>query len=149
MINTPIGKFIVISAIAIPVVFVAVFWFALNREGGCTSSIIKQEFSVDKMYKATLLKKDCNIGESITYSIRFDSVGSSVEGGWFIPCFELENDEYPESIPEMRWTDQHRLEVRVRTRTLSGQLTRNINNNLIFSRSYIPKDPSTLPQFLN
>lgn len=123
------------------------FWVAISREGAekCELSTLETEFSADKMYKATLLRRNCNLGEPVTYFVRLDYIGSESGSGWSIPGFELENDEYSYVNPELHWINQRKLEVLVHTRTLGGHLTRNIGADLIFVRSYAPKEPQSFP----
>jgi hypothetical protein len=141
--KTPVGKFIVISAITIPVLFIALFIFAISHEqngSGCEKVTAKEAWSSDRAFKATLLQEVCH-GETISYSVRLDHQEKSSDRAWFVPGFELEGDPYPSDAletPEVNWLSERKLEVLVHTRTVSGSIARKVDDNLIFIRSYVP-----------
>jgi hypothetical protein len=89
------------------------------------------------VYKATLLKKDRNLGETIFYSVRIDKPDA-----WFLKI-ELEEDPYPvqASEPAMKW-DLHKLEIDIPAQTLSGSIERR-EGDLTVVRTYVFPKPKT------
>jgi hypothetical protein len=77
-------------------------------EANCTTGPVSSLSSGDHVYKATLLKRDCNLGETAFYSVRIDSPGE-----WF-PSVAIEEDPYPTQAvePTMKW-DSHKLEIKI------------------------------------
>ena len=118
-----------------------------DPEEKCRTSPLEEVWSSDRAYKATLLKQSCNQDESVIYKVRLDSLGSSTTRRWFIPGYELENDEYPKEIPKLRWVKPRQLEAIVRTRTLSGTLTVHQGDDLVFIRTYAPAEPAAFPNY--
>lgn len=83
------------------------------------------------MYKATLLKKDCNLYETTFYSVRIDKPDA-----WFLRI-EVEEDPYPAqaSEPVVKW-DLHKLEIDIPARTLFGSIERR-ERDLTVVRTYV------------
>jgi hypothetical protein len=107
-------------------------------ESNCTSSPISSLWSSDHTYKATLLKKDCNLGETIFYSVRLDKPSTRTDREWFF-VEEIEADPYPAETPppEMKW-DLHRLEIDTAAEMLSGAMERR-EGDLTLIRSYVSR----------
>jgi hypothetical protein len=103
-------------------------------ESNCTTSPVSELWSSDKNYKATLLKKDCNLSETIFYSVRIDKPGA-----WFLRV-ELEEDPYPAqaSEPAMRW-DMHKLEIDIPAEKFSGSIEHREGNLTIVRTYFSPK----------
>jgi hypothetical protein len=104
-------------------------------ESNCTTSPAVDLWSADHAYKATLLKKDCNLSETIFYSVRVDKPGA-----WFLRM-EIEQDPYPAQAiePVMKW-DSHKLEIEVPAEKISGSIERR-EGDLTIVRSYIHPKP--------
>ena len=45
-------------------------WMTLGSAAYCKTSSIAESWTADRAYKATVLMKDCNLSESISYSVR-------------------------------------------------------------------------------
>jgi hypothetical protein len=125
----------------------AVFWSREKSDVRCESSTVGEQWSSDRVYKATLLRKSCNFGETVFYSFRLDFTGSKTSSGWFISGFDLEIDEYPQADPEIIWVNSRKVQVLIHTRTLNGTLSRNVGSDLIFVRPYIAKEPLAFPNY--
>jgi hypothetical protein len=104
-------------------------------ESNCTTSPAVDLWSADHAYKATLLKKDCNLSETIFYSVRIDKPEA-----WFLKI-EIEQDPYPAQAtePAMKW-DLHKLEIDVPAEKISGSIERR-EGDLTIVRSYILAKP--------
>jgi hypothetical protein len=113
-----------------------------DPEWNCKTRPVDEVWSSDKAFKATILRKACNVDETVFYNVRIDSLGSATTKRWFIPGYELENDDdHPEHAPKLRWTKLHELEAIVRTETLSGKLTVRSADDFVFVRTYLPSKP--------
>jgi len=92
-------------------------------ESNCVTAPMSESWSADRVFKATVLKKECNSGESRFYSVRFDN------GKWFLVT-NIENDnEYslPPTPPVIRWVAPERLEITMLTTALKGSLERRLD----------------------
>ena len=100
-------------------------------ESNCTTTAVSNSWSSDRAYEATLLRKDCNRGETAFYSVRIDKPRA-----WSLRI-EIEQDPYPAqaSEPAMKWVS-NRLEIDVIAETLSGSIERR-EGDLKVVRSYI------------
>jgi hypothetical protein len=106
-------------------------YFSRLPESNCTIGPVSSSWSRDSAYKATLLRKDCNLGETVFYLVRIDKPGA-----WFLRV-EIEEDQNPahSSEPTMRW-DSHKLEVDIPAEAFSGSIERR-EGDLTVVRSYI------------
>jgi hypothetical protein len=77
-------------------------WMTLAPEAKCKTSTVAENWTPDHAYKATVLEKDCNLSETISYSIRVDAFSPPERVAWFT-LRELENDARPEA-PQVTWT---------------------------------------------
>ena len=104
-------------------------------ESNCTIGPVSSSWSGDHAYKATLLKKDCNLFETTFYSVRVDKPNA-----WFL-MVELEEDPYPAqaSKPAMKW-DMHKLQIDIPAETFSGSIEHS-EGDLTIVRSYIRPKP--------
>jgi hypothetical protein len=116
-------------------------------ESTCKTTSESVHWTQDRAYKATLLKKSCNLGETLFYSIRIDAYSPPLKRAWFVPAYELENDDYPDRPPALQWTSPRRLEVAVSTRTTSGTITTNVGDDLTLVRIYRPREPGAFPNY--
>ncbi len=115
-------------------------YIARLPESNCTTSSVSDLWSSDHTYQATLLKKDCNLSETIFYSVRIDKLASPSSRGWFFKQ-EIEQDPYPAQAlePAMKW-DSHRLQIDVPAETMSGSIERR-EGDLTVVRSYVRNRP--------
>lgn len=125
----------------------AAFWSQEKSDVRCESITLREQWSSDRVYKATLLRKSCNFSETVFYSLRLDFTGSKTSSGWYVSGFDLEIDEYPRADPEIIWVNSRKVQVLIHTRTLNGTLSRNVGSDLIFVRSYIAKEPLVFPNY--
>ena len=81
------------------------------------------------------LKKDCNLSETIFYSIKVDKP----DARFF--RVDIEEDLYPAqaSEPAVRW-DLHKLEIDIPAQTVSGSIERRYGD-LTVVRTYVPPKP--------
>src|ERR1700746_3846190 len=70
-------------------------WIPLGPERYCKTSSTAESWAPDRAYKATVFKKDCNLGESIFYSVRVDAF-SPPERHSFFTTRQLEADVWPD-----------------------------------------------------
>jgi hypothetical protein len=63
-------------------------------ESNCVTQPISSSWSNDRAYKATLLRKDCNLSKTAFYSVRIDKPDD-----WFLGI-DLEEDPYPAHASE-------------------------------------------------
>jgi hypothetical protein len=104
-------------------------------EANCTTGPVSSLWSGDHLYKATLLKKDCNLYETTFYSVRIDKPDA-----WFLRV-EIEEDPYPAqaSEPAMKW-DLHKLEIDIPAEHFSGSIARR-EGDLTVERTYVSPKP--------
>ncbi len=113
---------------------------------GCKLMEASRYPSADGGTLATILKRDCDLGEHINYFLRLDIGGlqPGPSGSWVA---ELENDQYPVAEPTVVWTKRNTVQVTVSTRTLSGTLVVNDGYNTEIVRVYQPREPGALPNY--
>jgi hypothetical protein len=104
-------------------------------ESNCATEPVSSLWTNDRAYKATLLKKDCNLSETIFYSVRIDKPDD-----WFLRV-EIEEDPYPAQAaePAMKW-DSHRLAIDIPAEKFTGSIERR-EGDLTVVRTYIPLKP--------
>ena len=122
-------------AFAVALAIYLTSYFSRLPDSNCTTSPVSSSWSSDRAYKATLLRKDCNLGETVFYSVRIDKAGA-----WFLRV-EIEEDPNPaqSSEPTMRW-DSHKLEVDIPAEAFSGSIERR-EGDLTVVRSYVRPKP--------
>jgi hypothetical protein len=103
-------------------------------DSDCVTGPVSEMWSSDHKYEATLLRKDCNRGETFFYSVRIDKPGPG--GGWFL-IEGIQTDPYPEvsALPVMKWT-AHRLEIEITAKVLSGEFDKRVGD-LTLTRRYV------------
>jgi hypothetical protein len=101
-------------------------------ESNCKIGPVSSSWSGDHVYKATLLKKDCNLGETAFYSVRIDKPGA-----WFLNV-EIEEDPYPAQAaePAMKW-DSDKLAIDIPAEKFTGSIEHR-EGDLTIVRTYIP-----------
>jgi hypothetical protein len=99
-------------------------------ESNCTTDPVVSSWSHDQAYEATLLRKDCNLGETVFYSVRVDKPGA-----WFLRM-EIEQGSFPDQAiePSMKW-DAHKLQIDIPAGSFSGAIERR-EGDLTVVRSY-------------
>lgn len=117
--------------------------WGLLRGPSCVTTSEAEFWSPDRIYKAALSKKDCNLGESIVYSVRVDHL---THRQWFA-VWDVETDERPERPPKVIWTADRALEITMPTRTLSGKLTQYVGDDLTMTRVYAATKPDAFPNY--
>jgi hypothetical protein len=120
-------------------------WLMLGPEAYCKTSSIAESWAPDHAYKATVLKKDCNLSESVFYSIRVDSFSPPERIAWFT-VRELENDTRPEP-PNLTWSTARQLKIMSTTKTLSGRLSEHVGDDLTIERVFSPLTPDAFPNY--
>jgi hypothetical protein len=117
-------------------------------ESNCSTATIATTWSPDRAYQASMLEKNCNMGESLFYSVRIDAKSPPLRRGWFVPGYELENDlVHPTTPPSMKWATDRRLEIDVATRTLAGSLELSSGDDLTVVRNYVPAERGAHPNY--
>ncbi len=118
-------------------------WMRPNLPG-CQLTPVGRYASDDGADLATLLKRDCDQGDSIKYFLRLD-IGPrrAAPRGWF-SFVELDNDR-PESDPVVSWVKPHTVQVTMSTRTLSGRLVENRGEDITIVRVFAPREPGAFP----
>ena len=106
----------------------------------CSINSVGQLWSVDRLFKATILRKSCNLDETVFYSVRLDFVGTPSSPASFIPGIELENDQFTPENPILNWSNGHKLEITISTKLMSGTLEDHLNNDLVIIRKYVPSE---------
>jgi hypothetical protein len=105
-------------------------------ESNCITSEASSRSSDDHFYKATLLRKECNMAETTFHSVRIDKLGGPADRRWFL-IEQIEQDPYPAppAEPRIRW-DAHKLGIEVPSKQYSGLIERHVED-LTIVRSYI------------
>ena len=99
-----------------------IVYVARLPESNCATKPLSEYFAPDRAYKATVLEKNCNMGETFFYSVRIDAYWPQPSKRWFIVP-QLESDTLEQNPPVVHWAEPRRLEVLVKTHTLAGTLT--------------------------
>src|ERR1700761_8538651 len=94
-------------------------WLTLEPEHYCKTSPAGESWAPDRAYKATVLQKNCNLYESVFYSVRVDGFSTPERTAWFTTT-ELEVDDDHTQPPELVWGTPRQLEIAVTTTALSG-----------------------------
>jgi hypothetical protein len=126
-----------LAALLLAFAFAIYLTFYISRlpESNCTTRRVSKSWSRDRAYNATLLRKECNLGETAFYSARI-----ARPGAWFL-TMEIEEDPYPaEAIePTLTW-DLHRLKIDIPAEKFTGSIERR-EGDLTVVRSYIQRKP--------
>jgi hypothetical protein len=122
-------------------------WITLGPEQYCKTSSLAEKWAPDHAYKATVFKKDCNLGESVFYSVRVDAFSPPERMAWFTTR-ELEADVLePPRPPDLSWSNPRQLEITMTTTTLGGQLTEHVGDGLTIVRIFNATNPDAFPNF--
>jgi hypothetical protein len=135
-----VAKIVVLFTLVGAVAYVS-RWLALGPEANCYNSSEAELWSPERSYRATLLKKECGMGESTFSSVRIEPRS----GGWFT-VRALENSTWPDKTlpPELKWNGPKELEITVITPKLSGRLVDQIRNGPTIVRVFSAK-PELFP----
>jgi hypothetical protein len=154
---------IVLAVLFCAFVLRATWYVARLPESNCSSKPVAELGNEDRAFKATLIEKNCNAGETLFYSVRIDAHSPPLRNGWFIPGYELEGDEtWPRQIPTLRWVTPRQLEILVKTEMVGGTITNRVpsayvgpsginhdpSDDLFVMRKYVPAHP-VLPATAN
>ncbi len=115
-------------------------------ESNCSTKQVSEVPSPDHAYKATLQLKNCNMGESLFYSVEIEARSPPAKFAWR-NRYELEDDEYPGHAPTVTWATNRRLEIVLKTLTLSGSVQVHTGDDLTVVRRYLPSAPNTFPNY--
>jgi hypothetical protein len=112
-------------------------WLTLGGEANCETSSENENWSPSQAYKATVLKKECGLGETAFYSVRIDAVYPSERMRWFI-IQNLETNTWPDKAlpPQMVWNNPQELEITIDTPALSGRLVQKMHDGLTVIRLF-------------
>jgi hypothetical protein len=126
-----------IAALALTVVLTQriTIWLTAGPEQYCKTAATEESWAPDRTYKATVLKKDCNMGESISYSVRLDALSTPERREWFT-VRQLETDAPYPSSPTLSWITPQQLEITMATGTLDGRLTEQVDDHLVVTRIF-------------
>jgi hypothetical protein len=109
-----------------------VWYVARLPESNCSSMPIGTFWNADRAFKATLLEKNCNGGETLFYSVRVDAFSPPLHGSWFIPGYELEGDnDWPRTVPTVRWTTPRQLDIEVNTASIAGSISSLVHTSYV------------------
>ena len=115
-------------------------------ESNCSTGPISELWSEDHAYKASLLKKNCKMDETIFYSVRIDAHSPPLRHAWFTKR-EIADDEYPSGPPMVSWITPRKLEIEMRTRTLRGSLVEHVGDDLTVVRIFNASEPEAFPNY--
>jgi hypothetical protein len=121
-------------------------WLTRSLESTCSTKPISGTWAQDRAYKATLLRKDCNLSETIFYAVRIDAFSPLLRHAWFT-IEEIGDDERPPAPPTLRWTGAQNLAIEMVTKTLRGSLVRNVGQDLTTSVTYVARLPMAFPNY--
>jgi hypothetical protein len=131
-------RIMLIAAVAAALVTVSGYitsWFTRAPGSNCSTKPISETWAQDRAYKATLLVRDCNMEETIFYTVRVDAFSPPLRNAWFT-IEEIDDDECPDAPPVVHWDGPRTLVSEMRTKTLRGSLVRNIGQDLIMRITY-------------
>ena len=94
-------------------------------ESNCITRPISAVWSRDHLYEATLLKKDCNQGDTFFFSVRIDKPNTPT-GGWFY-VQQVEEDPNSFTPPSIKWVS-HKLEIEIVAKMLTGSIERRVGD---------------------
>jgi hypothetical protein len=123
-------------------------WITAGPEQYCKTTSTAESWAPDRAYKATVFRKNCNLGESIFYSVRVDAFSPPERAAWFTTR-QLEADVWPDRPrpPGLTWSTPRQLEIAVTTRTLGGRLTEHVGDSLTIVRVFDAEEPDAFPNF--
>jgi len=81
----------------------ATWFFARLPESNCTTRSVLEVRSPDQRYAATLLEKNCNVGETLFHLLNIDTPSGIIRN------LPLESDQMRPARPTLQWTDAHTL----------------------------------------
>ncbi len=122
-------------------------WGLLPSGPSCVTSSQAEIWTPDRAYKATLSKKDCNMSESIFYSVRVDAVSPRAGRPKWFTIRNIDTDEYPENPPQLAWAAARQLEITMPTRTLRGTVTEHVGDDLVVARVFAATKPDAFPNY--
>jgi hypothetical protein len=142
VLNQAIVACFILAVIAVTAITTS--YFAGLPESNCLTSPVSELWSEDRVYKATVLLKDCNKGETIFYSVRVDFFPPPPRGGWFTRR-EINDDERPLEAPDVRWEAPRTLLIQMKTRTLGGSMREHVGDDLTIVQNFTARAPDAFP----
>jgi hypothetical protein len=137
----------VVFVVIVVLTAVVTSYIARLPESNCSTSVISETWSEDRVYKATTQVKDCNAGETQFYSVRVDAHGPQLpHGGWFA-TYDVKDDERNPGPPDVYWDAPRTLSIDMKTGTLSGSIRQNAGDDLTVIQTYTAKTPNQFPNF--
>lgn len=130
----------------VAVVIYITAYVARLPESNCSTKSVSEIWSEDRAYKATILLKNCNIGETLFYSVRVDARSPPLRLAWFTNR-EIEDDERPSEPPKVRWQSPRALLIEMTTRTTEGTIRESVGDDLTIIRRFSAKEPRAFPNF--
>ena len=110
----------------------ATWYIARLPDSNCETKVVLDARSADLAYRATLLEKDCNSGETLFHLLNIDTPHGNIRN------FELDSDQMRPARPTMQWKEPHNLVVVIPSDNLTGTLTQHWSDWLILVRTYTP-----------
>jgi len=144
--RTAIGGILLVGVIALTAY--ASSYIARLPESNCHTTPVSDLWSDDRAYKATVLVKNCNLDETIFYSVRIDAYSPPLRLGWSTHEV-IESDERPFEVPTVRWKEPRTLAIEMETKTLRGSIELHVGDDLTIVRTYIAKTPEAFPNYTN
>lgn len=131
---------------AVAILFLAVTiyltsYIARLPESNCSTAQLQDFWSADRRYRSVLMKKECNLGETIFYSVRLETSGKPRLEGWYVVLNIEGEGGIDEDEPSVEWISPNTLEIKSTTGTLKGTIERRIEEVTII-RSYRPRGSS-------
>ena len=110
-----------------------VTWYiARLPESNCETRTVEEVPSSDHNYRAVLLQKNCNSGETYFHELTITSPSGVIR------ALPLEADQMHPSRPTLSWTAPHVLEVSIPTDKITGALTEQWEGGLELRRRWVP-----------
>jgi hypothetical protein len=138
-------RWIIIVAVLIAAFVVTIkltAYIAGLPDSNCVTGPVSQLWSGDRLYKATILRKNCLRGEAFSYSVRIDKPITPTGGWFFTQQIEKDDDQIVPPPPVLKWT-AHQLGIEIPNKAISGAITRR-EGDLTVTRSYVR--PKTQPE---
>jgi hypothetical protein len=115
----------------------ATWYTARLPESNCTTRTVLEAPSTDPTYKAVLLEKSCNSGETYFHELSIFSPAGVIR------ALPLESDQMHPAAPTLTWTGAHSLEAAIPSDRLTGELTQQWEGGLQLRRRWLPHSKET------
>jgi hypothetical protein len=146
MLRKTIGAIVVVAIVLLTAVVTS--HVARLPESNCSTSAVSETWSDDRLYKATIERKDCDDGETQFYSVRVDADRPKEPGGGWFATYKVQDDEAnPDGPPDVHWDNPRTLSIGMKTQTLRGSIRQNVGDDLTVIQTYTAKAPDRFPHF--